>query len=376
MHISSVCLLSLLGLALAIPGKSNVYYIVDSPESEEWSWLARLSDRYRFNAEAQRILHDRLVMNYMRPIPKAPKVISDQDPITVLVWNPEGLESVAADKELISTCPVPCRVTTDRSESESAHIVMTTGEEVPEVFSLMQPHQQKALFVLEPDLSLPSTERRIGPFHMLVSYSRHSDVKIEYTRSILIPEGLPDLTKKTKKALAAAFISNCDKNGDARYRLDYLKELSVHMDVDSYGSCHHTPGLPNNVKDIKEIADQYHYILVFENSILDDYVTDKFYDSLGTDAIPVYLGAPNVAEYLPDAVNNRIVIEARNYPDPTSLASYLKELAQDEKSYMEFFEWRSAAIDSTFSKQYDFEQTGKNSFICRMCEHYNMRAEK
>lgn len=147
------------------------------------------------------------------------------------------------------------------------------------------------------------------------------------------------------------------------------------MGVDSYGTCHHTPGLPKKV-DFKKMASEYHYVLIFENSILDDYVTDKFYQALNTDAIPVYLGAPNIAEYLPDSVNDRIIIEARNYPDPTSLATYLKELAKDETAYMEYFEWRDKAIDRTFSKQYDFEATGKDSFICRMCENYNLRMEK
>ncbi|PJF18961.1 Alpha-(1,3)-fucosyltransferase [Paramicrosporidium saccamoebae] len=376
MHISTsfLYIFATLSLTMAIPGKSNVYHLVDSAESE-WTWIARLSDRYKFNAEAQKVLHNRLVMNYMRPIPKAPKIITEEEPISVLLWDTEGLEKVAGDTELASQCSVPCRVTTDRSESGKAHMILAVGDEVPDVFAILQPFQQKALFVLEPDLSLPNAEKRVDPFHMLVSYSRHSDIRVDYSRSLSIPSGLPVFAQKTKKALAAAFISNCDNNGDARYRLDYLRELSVHMDIDSYGACLHTPGLPTDV-NFKEIASQYHYVLVLENTVLDDYVTDKFYEALSTDAIPVYLGAPNIAEFLPDRQSNHIVIEARNFPDPTGLATHLKELALDEKAYMEYFEWRSVGHDPSFSKQNDFEATGKNSFVCRMCEHYNLRVEK
>lgn len=371
-------LLSLLALATtqvgAIPGKSEMYHLLDTTESD-WTWLARLAERYKFNAHAQKMLHNRLVMNYMRPIPKAPAFISPENPITLLIWTTQGFERMLADSEYLEGCPVPCRLTADRAESEKAHIIMMTGEETPEIFSILQPWQQKALFVLEPDLSLPNASTRVGPFHMLTSYSRYSDVRVDYSRSLMIPKGVPDMKRKNKKALAAAFISNCDSNGDARYRLDYLKELKVHMDVDSYGSCVHTPGLPTNTT-FKEIADDYHFVLVFENTLLDDYVTDKFYEALGADAIPVYLGAPNAAEFLPDKTNTKIIIEARHYPDPTSLATFLKQLAKNEKEYLEYFAWRQHLIDESFSKTNDFEQTGPNSFVCRMCKHYYDRSEK
>lgn len=366
--------------SLAIPGKSEVYHILDSAESE-WTWLARLSDRFRFNARAQKTLHDRLVLNYQRSIPKTPKPITNNDPIKVLIWNPSGFEALLSDpEEWTKECAVPCRVSMDHSDSDSAHIIMTTGHQVPEVFSILQPYQQKALFVLEPDLSLPDAATRIGPFHMLASYSRYSDIRIDYSRSLRIPTGMPDLARKrsllsTGKALAAAFLSNCDTNGDARYRLDYLRELSVHMSVDSYGSCHHTPGLPTNAT-FAEVVNDYHFVLVFENSILDDYVTDKYYEALTSDAVPVYLGAPNLSEFFPDPASTKIVIETRHYPDPANLAKYLKLLAMNDKEYLEFFEWRAGAIDPQFSKRHDFTQKGPDSLPCRMCQHYYDRCEK
>lgn len=359
---------------LAIPGKSQVYQILDSVDSD-WSWLARLAERYKFNAHAQKMLHNRLVMNYMRSIPKPPTHVSAENPITLLMWNTEGFESILEDPKYLEGCSVPCRLSTNQSESESAHLVMVTGGKAPEVLSIMHPWQQKALFVLEPDLSLPSVTNRVGPFHMLTSYSRYSDVRIDYSRSLVVPQGMPEVQRKVKKALAAAFVSNCDSNGDARYRLDYLKELMTHVDVDSYGSCLHTPGLPTNAT-LKDVAGEYHFVLVFENTLLDDYVTDKFYEALGTDAIPVYLGAPNISEFLPDRASTKIVIEARHYPDPASLASYMKELVTTEKDYLEYFTWRDNAIDESFTKANDFEQAGENSFVCRMCKHYNDRSEK
>ena len=314
-------------------------------------------------------------MNYMRSIPKAPQFASEENPYVVLLWNTQGFEKLLADPDWVNGCSVPCKVTSDRSTSNSAHMIVSTGHDIPDVFSILEPFQQKALFVLEPDLSLPDVNARMGPFHMLTSYSRHSDVRIDYSRSLVIPTGKPNLEKKKGKALAAAFINNCDTNGDARYRLDYLKELSSHMDIHSYGSCAHTPDLPTDV-NFKDVANDYYFVIVFENSILDDYVTDKFYEALGTDAIPIYLGAPNAGDFLPDRFNTRIIIEARHYPDPAGLAKYLKGLSKNEEAYMEYFQWRDNVIDQAFSKNLDFEAKGEQSFACRMCKHYDDRSEK
>lgn len=383
LHLPGLLLAGLLLLSptLAIPGKTEQLHNLDAAETE-WSWLGRLSDRYKFNALAQRVLHNRLVINYMRSIPKAPGLISPENPVTLLVWNTQGFEELLADPNWTAGCPVPCRVTTDPAALASAHILMATGAHPPEAFSQpLKPYQQKALFVLEPDLSLPNVTARVGPFHMLTSYSRYSDVRIDYSRSLRLPKNArPNLQAKKgpeghPRALAAAFFNNCGANGDALYREAYLKELSVHMDVDFYGGCLHTPGLPTNAT-LAEVADKYHFVLAFENTILDDYVTDKFYDALASDAIPVYMGAPNVAEFLPDPHNHKILVEARHYPDPANLAGFLKRLAADEEAYLEYFEWRQGAIDSQFSRHYDFELRGEGSFPCRMCTLYFDRMEK
>ena len=41
------------------------------------------------------------------------------------------------------------------------------------------------------------------------------------------------------------------------------------------------------------IAGHYPFYLSIENTILDDYVTEKFFEGFLTDAVMVYLGAPN-----------------------------------------------------------------------------------
>ncbi|KPI84270.1 putative glycosyl transferase [Leptomonas seymouri] len=46
---------------------------------------------------------------------------------------------------------------------------------------------------------------------------------------------------------------------------------------------------------------KYKYVLAFENSIEDDYVTEKVYNALLSGALPLYVGAMNIDEYIPQS---------------------------------------------------------------------------
>jgi len=44
-----------------------------------------------------------------------------------------------------------------------------------------------------------------------------------------------------------------------------------------------------------QASQKYMFYAAFENTVQEDYVTEKVYNALGGYAIPVYIGAPNVA---------------------------------------------------------------------------------
>ncbi|KAI7981833.1 putative fucosyltransferase-like protein [Camellia lanceoleosa] len=75
-----------------------------------------------------------------------------------------------------------------------------------------------------------------------------------------------------EKALAAAFISNC---GARNFRLQALEALEkADIKIDSYGNCHRNRD--GRVQALK----RYKFSLAFENSNEEDYVTEKFFQSL------------------------------------------------------------------------------------------------
>ena len=152
--------------------------------------------------------------------------------------------------------------------------------------------------------------------------------------------------------LATAVMSNCmAKNG----RTEYLKELMKFMHVDSFGTCvgnakigdailarhgfgngsrDHFAGDYRGVK--KEVFAGYPFVLAFENANCYDWVTEKPFDALLAGAVPVYIGAPNVNDYLPP----NSYIDARFFSGPGELAAFLMATASDPVAYGAFHAWR------------------------------------
>jgi alpha-1,3-fucosyltransferase len=104
----------------------------------------------------------------------------------------------------------------------------------------------------------------------------------------------------TKTQMAAAVISNCDANSN---RLKYIKELQRFIKVDVFGKCgQKCPDkfeATDQTGDCKEIiSKKYMFYLAFENSICTDYISEKFFNILKYDIVPVVLGGGNYEYYV------------------------------------------------------------------------------
>jgi len=147
---------------------------------------------------------------------------------------------------------------------------------------------------------------------------------------------------RTKTKGAVAFISNC---WSEKRRL-YLEEFMKHMEVDSYGSCHHNKNSSSPRGDERgkiEIQSDYLFSLVFENTILFDYVSEKLAHAYLAVSLPVYYGAPNIDEFVFD---KKSIVKASDFESPKQLAEYLKFLQSNQTAYEEYFHWRELPISS------------------------------
>ena len=155
----------------------------------------------------------------------------------------------------------------------------------------------------------------------------------------------------------AAFVSNC-----VGWRLEYLRELRKHVELDSYGACLH-----NNdtcAKSGKRKCDRvvkaggYKFVFAFENTEESHYVTEKVYTGLRSGAVPVYKGAPEILEHVP---GEKSLILADRFDSAAALGEHLRSLLHDDAAYEAHHRWDLDA----FAKSEAVQQC---PWQCRVCE--------
>ena len=93
------------------------------------------------------------------------------------------------------------------------------------------------------------------------------------------------------------------------------------------------------VESKHEVMRNYKFAICYENIYGDSgYITEKFFDAMVAGCIPVYLGAPNIKEYVPE----ECFIDKRDFGNYSELHDFLRNMSQDE--YFSYLE----AIDAFF----------------------------
>ena len=111
----------------------------------------------------------------------------------------------------------------------------------------------------------------------------------------------------------AAFLArNC---GSKNNREDLVKQLQKSdFRIDSLSQCLHNaeppPGVKLNGKK-QLILRHYLFYLAFENQCVDDYITEKLWGPFEAGVVPIYFGAPNVKEHVP----NHSIIHVDDFAD-------------------------------------------------------------
>ena len=77
---------------------------------------------------------------------------------------------------------------------------------------------------------------------------------------------------------------------------------------------------------------EYKFCLIFENCIFDGWVTEKIIDAMSAGCVPVYWGAPDIADYIPE----NCFIDFRKFKDFEDLSRFLKSM--DEKTFDRYSE--------------------------------------
>jgi len=232
-------------------------------------------------------------------------------------------------------------------------------------FDLLLTYSQAALY---PGTSLPNLPLTYYPLNVVPA------------DAILKPaKSMAQKTGYGTGVTVAVLISNCKKAG-AEERTAFLQELMKYVNIHSYGGCLKNREEPVVLSDpawpiIAQkrarkivILSNYQYYLAFENSPIDDYVSEKVFEGLLAGAVPVYRGAASISNFMPgdDSFINANGLTARQ------LADKLIATSADEAVYNSYFAYKSRKLPENFNR------LALNSFthpnvLCRLCEYVHAK---
>lgn len=200
-------------------------------------------------------------------------------------------------------------------------------------------------------------------YNWTMTYLNKSDLFAPYARIIkqstnyTIPS-LSFVTNKTK--LAAWFVSNC-KTPSKRDK--YVKELKKHVNIDIYGNCGPNKCAKKYLNKCYDIIESnYLFYLSFENTFCEDYVTEKLYNLLTRNIVPIVYGLGNYKQLAPP----NSVINTGDFKTIKDLANYLIYLKNNPMEYLKYFEWKRDFIVNTSLRSY---------VMCDLCKKLHTDGE-
>ncbi|XP_046545199.1 alpha-(1,3)-fucosyltransferase C-like [Haliotis rubra] len=171
-------------------------------------------------------------------------------------------------------------------------------------------------------------------FSLTMTYRLDSDVPSPYGRLVYrdVPQddGYYRKSVEQKSRTAAWFVSSCLTQSR---REEYVRQLQTYIRVDVYGKC----GTMNCTSEgegscLGLLNTTYKFYLAFENSLCVDYVTEKFFNTFDTTAVPVVRGGADYAKLFPEGT----FINADDFSGPRQLGQYLDYLDKNETAYLQF----------------------------------------
>jgi glycosyltransferase involved in cell wall biosynthesis len=197
-------------------------------------------------------------------------------------------------------------------------------------------------------------------FDLWMSYRPDADIiypSYEYRYLDLFSQQLATTDKQNKVCILIS--SPVNESG----RIEYLKELMDYTEIDSYGRLFNNKQLPNDRgRETKlTLYQNYKFVIAFENAIDTDYVTEKFFDPLLAGTVPIYLGAPNIEDFVP---GENCFVDVRQFENPKRLAEFIKACYEDQSLYDSFFDWKKKSLLPSFVEKAEEQRLHP---IVRLC---------
>ncbi len=168
--------------------------------------------------------------------------------------------------------------------------------------------------------------------------------------------------------------SNCDTPSN---RTEYMLELMRYIRVDVRGKCGNSnwnqTSIPSDpkiwIQEKTKFSKQYLFTVAIENSLEYDYVTEKLWQPLAAGSVPIYLGAPNIDDWLPCS-NYSCIINLRKFSSVRDAAKFINEIVENKERYTQYHQWRNEEnMRPSFIKMINyFQESQKYSIECLICD--------
>lgn len=267
------------------------------------------------------------------------------------------------DARLQRNCECPCYVENNFTKVHLSNVVVINGLNVngnwlKRICADSLTDQVRILFMNEAPANFNSEywEAFKNCFHFLSTYKLSSAAPHPHGRFQRLVEaktetGQSDVEVQKKTSPIAWAVSNCKTNSR---REEYVKNLQNYISVDVYGRCGKLQcPKDNSTLCYKMFAQKYFFYLSFENSLCEDYITEKVFQILKLDLVPLVMGGANYSAHLPP----NSFINVLDFKSPENLASYLNIVMNNNTLYNSFFIW----------KRY-YRLIPKPSYPCEICK--------
>ncbi|KAL3286435.1 hypothetical protein HHI36_000943 [Cryptolaemus montrouzieri] len=205
------------------------------------------------------------------------------------------------------------------------------------------------------------TKPRNDFYNWTMSYRSDSDIVHPYgyfTKRITTYQfpSIENLRKRKGKFIW--MVSNCITPSK---REMLVEEINKHIKVDVIGKCAETLSISCPKTDGKKcynfIEKNYKFYLSFENSLCKDYVTEKLFNILQKNVLPIVYGSADYSNIAPP----NSYINVRNYRNISEFIEYIKQLDENPELYLRYLQWKKENVIEIYPQK----------ALCDLCKKLN-----
>lgn len=172
-------------------------------------------------------------------------------------------------------------------------------------------------------------------FDLVFTYDRHLVRMSSKYRLQLIPSTKPSIELKIKPFLEKNFACMINSNKSSAISGElYSERRAAARAFEKFSTSKFSlygqgwqqfASSRGSIEDKISVLTNYRFSLCYENFVCSGYITEKIFDCFYAKVVPVYLGAPDILEWIPQ----QAFIDRRNFQNNNELIDFLVQLSPD-----------------------------------------------